>query len=100
VENINKIVELQDSLNLVYIITIVLASLSMVSIVVFSVLYKIKSKKSRNDLNDTLISSETGSIKIWYICIYIYQQFILCIHYLLLDIDNRKKNVHHIRFDG
>jgi hypothetical protein len=64
VENINKIVELQDSLNLVYIITIVLASLSMVSIVVFSVLYKIKSKKSRNDLNDTLISSETGSIKI------------------------------------
>ncbi len=64
VDNINKIVELQGSLNLVYIITIVLASLSMVSIVVFSVLYKIKSKKSRNDLNDTLISSETGSIKV------------------------------------
>lgn len=64
VDNINKIVELQSSLNLVYIITIVLASLSMVSIVVFSVLYKIKSKKSRNDLNDTLISSETGSIKV------------------------------------
>lgn len=64
VDNINKIVELQGSLNLVYIITIILASLSMVSIVVFSVLYKIKSKKSRNDLNDTLISSETGSIKV------------------------------------
>jgi hypothetical protein len=63
VSSISEIVDTKEALRTVYIITIVLASLSMISIVAFAVLLRIKSKNGgRAELNDTLITSEGSSI--------------------------------------
>ncbi len=63
VSSISDIVDMKEGLRMVYIVTIVLASLSMISIVVFAVLLRIKSKSgARKELNDTMISSEGSSI--------------------------------------
>jgi hypothetical protein len=62
--DVSAIVEIsseQASLRLVYIVTIVLASLSMISIVVLAIIYTLKRRGRGKELNDTLISSEAGS---------------------------------------
>lgn len=46
----------------VYIATIVLASVSMISVAAFALLYRIRVKKTRAQLQDTLLSSQGGSL--------------------------------------
>lgn len=57
ISQIQKISNEKASLKIVYLITIVLASLSMISIVAFTIILRIKSKRKTRELNDTLISS-------------------------------------------
>lgn len=46
------------ALRTVYIVTIILASLSMVSVVVLAILARIRGRKGERDFNETLVTSE------------------------------------------
>ena len=59
---IAEIADAKSTLRGVYILTIVLASLSMISIVVFALILRVKNRGKASELNDTLISSEGSSL--------------------------------------
>lgn len=67
-QNVSALAEIADqkaALRTVYIVTIVLASLSMISVVVLAIVSRLKGKKGvERELNDTLITSEATSSSI------------------------------------
>ena len=62
VDSIKAIGEQKEIMRSVYIATIVLASVSMISVAAFALLYRIRVKKTEAQLQDTLLSSQGGSL--------------------------------------